>query len=194
MKAADDQVPPLRAADPSQLCLPSEVRTSGCLAALNDGPCSANGQAPAASLIRCLLRGPTPLPTAPPPPSAQLPRPLLLHALRRLDRASLAAVACCCRHVREITRDVAPGLKLTLFPHQVGGWVAGSDLLAGFSLQKRQQQAHQAGRHPDTTACPLSRALASSAGRCCGCGSERRRRAPCCRTTTRPSAWTALSW
>lgn len=50
----------------------------------------------------------------------QLDQPLLLSMLSRLDRRSLVAAAASCRHLREVTRDVAPGLKLSLFPHQVG--------------------------------------------------------------------------
>ena len=40
--------------------------------------------------------------------------------LRLLDPASLARAAASCRHLCELSRSVAPGIRLTLFPHQVG--------------------------------------------------------------------------
>ncbi len=53
-------------------------------------------------------------------PALQLDAAPLQLVLSKLDPASLRAAAASCRHFRELSRDVAPGLKLTLFPHQVG--------------------------------------------------------------------------
>lgn len=53
-------------------------------------------------------------------PALQLDAAPLQLILSKLDPASLRAAAASCRHFRELSRDVAPGLKLTLFPHQVG--------------------------------------------------------------------------
>lgn len=75
----------------------------------------------------CSLRVQPPCPCPPPP---QLDQPLLLSVLSSLDRRSLVAAAATCRHLRELTRDVAPALKLSLFPHQVGLHVAMCVLLS----------------------------------------------------------------
>lgn len=65
-------------------------------------------------------RWPNPAPTHPvSAPAPQLDAAPLQLILSKLDPASLRAAAACCRHFRELSLDVAPGLKLTLFPHQV---------------------------------------------------------------------------
>ncbi|KAL4420646.1 hypothetical protein ABPG75_010302 [Micractinium tetrahymenae] len=60
---------------------------------------------------------------------AQLDAAPLQLSLSKLDPASLRAAAASCRHFRELSRDVAPGLKLTLFPHQRAAvmWMQGRE-------------------------------------------------------------------
>jgi hypothetical protein len=40
--------------------------------------------------------------------------------LGRLSAADLARLATCCKGLRSVTWEAVPGLKLVLYPHQVG--------------------------------------------------------------------------
>lgn len=50
---------------------------------------------------------------------ADLPQPTLVQLLGSLAPRDLALASCTCRQLRVLCADVVPGMKLTLFPHQV---------------------------------------------------------------------------
>ena len=65
-----------------------------------------------------LVGGSGALNTTPPPSLHSLPPELLRHIASHLDAPSLASAAATCGALRDAAADAAPGLGLTLFPHQ----------------------------------------------------------------------------
>jgi hypothetical protein len=76
-----------------------------------------------------------------------LPDEIIARIARRLDVATLGALACTCRRLYAIAMPITPGLKLDLFPHQVESMLW---------MIRREANVRSAWYHPSFVVLPAS--------------------------------------